>query len=161
MVRAGNYLSVACAANGITMQTLYNWVNFGESGKPGSRRYKDFFVAVHEAEAMAHAEGLDNLKVYGAGDWKAVAWWLQHRFPKLWSEKGAAQALPPSLDPNVLDGGEPQTVQARVAAKMAELDPEQFAQSLDALFGPPGAQEPQRALPDPGIIEGKAEEETP
>ena len=73
-----------CRAAGIHYNTLLAWEKKGESEKSGE--YVEFLDALQGAEADAV---ITNVKVITTaaqkGDWRAAAWFLEHKHPELWA----------------------------------------------------------------------------
>src|SRR5665647_444420 len=83
-LRSGNYRIDACRAAGIHYNTLLAWEKKGESQKSGE--YVEFLEALRRAEADAVVSKVD--MIHGAamnGDWRASAWFLEHKYPNNWA----------------------------------------------------------------------------
>ena len=83
-LRSGNYRIDACRAAGIHYNTLLAWEKKGESQKSGE--YVEFLEALRSAEAEAVVSKVDI--IHGAamkGDWRASAWFLEHKYPDKWA----------------------------------------------------------------------------
>lgn len=102
-ITAGNFAQVAAAANGITEQTYYNWLNRGQidstSDDPevSSSIFAEFFEAIKIAEAKAEVTQLRRMQT-GTG-WQRHAWWLERRFPKRWGAKQSLEVSGPDGGP--------------------------------------------------------------
>lgn len=91
-VREGNYKATACAAAGVTRQTLHNWETWGAEGR---EPYSDFFDALQRAEAESEMAMLAEIRTaqpavvqsHGADVWQARAWVMERRWPKKWAQK--------------------------------------------------------------------------
>lgn len=99
-IRDGNYAQVAAAHAGITEQTFYNWLKWGEDGR---EPYRKLFEAVLSASAEAEKKMASVVRSAAegdvAGDWKAGAWWLERRFPKRWGRQQRIElSAAPDLD---------------------------------------------------------------
>lgn len=102
-IEQGNFAQVAAAANSITEQTYYNWLNRGqvdiEAGT--SSIYARFFEAVKEAEAQAEIRQMAELQ--RDDKWQRRAWWLERRFPKRWGQKQSLEVSGPEGGPVEVD----------------------------------------------------------
>lgn len=111
-IAEGNYLSVSCAAVGISDQTYNSWLKRGaEEAANGGGMFKDFLDATKKAEALQEAKIAERL-LAGAmpgerkkvvkvnpdgtistettetgGDWLAAATYLERRHPDRWGRK--------------------------------------------------------------------------
>jgi hypothetical protein len=76
LVRAGNYLSVACRASGVPAEVGEAWCRRSrEPGRPWGDRFRRFTRAVVRAELEAEAEALGTvLKAAARGDAESIAW---------------------------------------------------------------------------------------
>jgi hypothetical protein len=84
-LRVGNYVETAAQYAGISKETYYNWLAYGEAGKPP---FKDFLDKVAEAHAHAEIASLTRIqKAAEDGNWFAAAWILERRFPERWARK--------------------------------------------------------------------------
>ena len=79
-LRTGCTREAACDHAGIVRTTLYRWVE----SKPGLR------ARVEKAEADAEVRFAAQVAQGAGEDWRAAAWWLQHRRP---ASYGRAQAI--------------------------------------------------------------------
>ena len=94
-LRSGGYRIDACRAAGIHYNTLLAWEKRGES--EGSGEYLEFLDALRRAEAEAVITNIDVItKAAQDGDWRAAAWFLEHKYPDKWArvEKRADQVQP-------------------------------------------------------------------
>jgi transposase len=75
-----------CAAKraGIARRTLNNWLRRGQSGVPRDAEYVDFARAVAKAEQDAVARCVALIQTAAKDDWRAAAWYLEHKFPEDW-----------------------------------------------------------------------------
>ena len=83
---SGNYLSTACLAAGITVETFYYWKRLCESGAEHAQKYFDFFSSVKRASATAELAAISDLR-RGAPGWQANAWFLERRFVSRWAKR--------------------------------------------------------------------------
>ncbi len=83
LLRAGQNRESACAAVGIGTATLRRWLAAAESG---DTRLARFARVIHEAESEAETRAVAQVQLHGKADWRALAWWLERRFPKKWGD---------------------------------------------------------------------------
>jgi transposase len=75
----------ACDYAGIHKQTFYNWIHRGEADDP---EYIDFFDAITHARGRGIVTDLEVISAaVRAGDWRAAAWRLAHRYPADYGQK--------------------------------------------------------------------------
>jgi hypothetical protein len=84
LLRAGQNRESACAAVGIASRTLRRWLTDAETGS--DKRLARFARAVLEAESDSKTRAVTQLQLHGKKDWRALAWWLERRFPKEWGD---------------------------------------------------------------------------
>ena len=114
-LRSGNYRIDACRAAGIHYNTLLAWEKKGESQKSGE--YVEFLEALRSAEAEAVVSKVDIIHgVSMNGDWRAAAWFLEHKYPNNWArlDKRAIEEFLPDKNKDV--------IQERVEKFWAELE---------------------------------------
>ncbi len=77
-IRLGCTVQLSAGYAGITVRTLYYWIQRGKEDQRG--QYHDFFTRYKEAEAIGAVNNLAciNSSAKG-GDWRAAAWILQTR----------------------------------------------------------------------------------
>ena len=90
----GAYLVHAANAAGVSDTIVYRWV---KQGRNGDERYAQFAQDVDRARADG---ALRNQAIISAaavrkvpGDWKAAAWNLERKFPKLYGRRGVMENL--------------------------------------------------------------------
>jgi len=83
-IGAGNFREVACAAAGITTETLRQWLQLGAEGKAP---YVRLAADMAKAEAVAEVEDLATITKAAKRNWTATAWKLERRHPKRWGDK--------------------------------------------------------------------------
>ncbi len=83
LLRAGQNRESACAAVGIGSATLRRWI---ASAEHGDKRLARFARQIHEAESEAETRAVAQVQLHGKNDWRALAWWLERRFPKKWGD---------------------------------------------------------------------------
>lgn len=91
LVKDGNYISTACGAVGITIQTYDNWKRWGRednNGREFHELYKEFYERLSKAESYAEGEFLGIIKdAAKAGTWQAAAWYLERKYPEKWGRR--------------------------------------------------------------------------
>lgn len=89
LVRAGNYIEVAVGAAGISKETFYSW---GRQAKEDQYRgyrtkYTQFLDAIEQASAEATARDMALIAEAAERDWRAAAWRLERRLPKVYGKQ--------------------------------------------------------------------------
>lgn len=90
VVRAGNYLTVACRVTGLAYSTYQSWRAKGEEERrDGVTAAESPYVAlveeVEEALAAAEEVAVDAWTSAFKGDWRAAETFLARRFPDRWA----------------------------------------------------------------------------
>jgi transposase len=80
MLRAGNYINVACMAVGVSKATLYNWLGRDEP------EYRAFAERIDKARAEGEARHVALIAKAAADDWRASAWLLERQHPDRWGK---------------------------------------------------------------------------
>jgi hypothetical protein len=91
-LRSGAYRIDACRAAGIHYNTLLAWEKNGQAQKRGE--FSDFLDALRRAEADAAVKNVEIItRAAQDGDWRAAAWFLEHKYPDKWArlEKRAVE----------------------------------------------------------------------
>jgi len=87
-VAAGNYMSTACEAAGISRWTYLNWLHRAEEeATNGGGVYFNFLNAVKKAEADAEAERVARIRKAGETNWLADMTHLERRHPDRWGKR--------------------------------------------------------------------------
>lgn len=96
ILRAGNYIEVACDYVGISARTYHYWVerarNELKSIEDGTRRkvrekeapYVAFLRATTRARRSAEVQSVARIRRAGEEDWKADAWFLERSYQNRW-----------------------------------------------------------------------------
>jgi DNA-binding phage protein len=93
MLRAGNMMTVAARAVGISRQVLYKWLDKGrEAGAP--QLMQDLVLRVERARAEGQVRLVAEISRAAATDWHAAAWLLERTNPEQWSRVLPRPALP-------------------------------------------------------------------
>jgi len=92
-ISLGNYYEPACAYAGINYSTFREWMLKGEKhrheGKTSS--FTEFCRAVKNAEALAEANLVKEWQSHCPGDWKAIATFMERRYPDRWGRRQAVE----------------------------------------------------------------------
>jgi len=93
-LRAGAFKTHAAAAAGVSISALGDWLEKGAAGDP---RYAAF---ARDAEIAIAEDAVRNQAIISAaaagpikGDWKAAAWNLERKYPKLYGRMAAVEQL--------------------------------------------------------------------
>lgn len=82
-LKEGAYRWVAARMAGVTTKTFLNWLERGAKAEgTKDRKYRLFLEKVEKTEAEVLHNGSLMMRAWARKDWKALAWWLEHRFPK-------------------------------------------------------------------------------
>jgi hypothetical protein len=114
-LRSGSYRIDACRAAGVHYNTLLAWEKKGESRTSGE--YVEFLEALRRAEAEAVVSSVEVItKAATDGDWRAAAWFLEHKYPNNWArlDKRAVEDFTPDTNSDV--------IQKRIAEYWARLE---------------------------------------
>ena len=101
-LEAGNYFDASCEFAGVTSRTGYHWLERGQAeierrDKPnvreGTKQWKteeiflQFFHAVTQASANVEIRTIAEIQKQSREDWRAAAWFMEHRYPKKWGKQ--------------------------------------------------------------------------
>jgi hypothetical protein len=90
-LRLGAFKVHAAQAAGISIDALEQWLKLGRAG---DRRYAEFAIEVDKAmaeDAIRKTAVISTAALKGhVGDWRAAAWDLERRYPKLYGRQGQA-----------------------------------------------------------------------
>lgn len=99
LIQGGNYIETAGATSGVHRGQLFDWLRRGAKEMKRMRKaktaaskemrereriYVEFNAAVRQAVALAVATDVLRMNAAAAKDWRAAAWRLERRAPKLW-----------------------------------------------------------------------------
>jgi hypothetical protein len=110
----GATIEHACDYAAIAPSTFYEWMKRGEGGDP---EFLEFLETITRARGRGIVTDLSTIsKAVLAGDWKAAAWRLEHRYPAEYGKKVQVRG----------DADNPLTVlhrmpQEQLEAKIAQL----------------------------------------
>ncbi len=100
-LKAGQQRKSACAAAGVSTSTLLRWLTWGAAGE---EPFAAFALQANEAEAECEARAVLSIQIQGREDWRALAWYLERRFPLSWGDTKGAQAKLDAEREAMLDG---------------------------------------------------------
>lgn len=95
LLRAGNYVVVACQAAGISKQRFYDWLEFGDPAgtDPAHAPYREFRAEIEKARAEGEARNVAIVAQAAATNWQAAAWLLERSQPERWDKPSQRQRL--------------------------------------------------------------------
>lgn len=99
-IQQGNYYEPACKYAGITYSAFRQWMKKGEAGEP---KYAQFFEDIKKAEAAAEIRMIQEWQRQAPEDWKAIATFLERRYPDRWGKKDRIAAEHSGLIFQVVD----------------------------------------------------------
>lgn len=86
MIAEGCYVETVAQALGIHKSTWYEWIKKGEEEEAGI--YRDFADAIKKATPQAEIKAVEGvLKAGREGNWQALAWFLERRFPERYGRR--------------------------------------------------------------------------
>src|SRR2546428_824250 len=124
-LEAGHTYKAACASAGLSEDAFARY----------RAEYADFADDVRQAEAKAAIRLVGQILEAGDKDWRALAWWLERRFPEEWRRKSR------TIQTGV-DGG-PITMQ-ELPFDLTKLTDQEFADLKMLLAKIDGRLEPQK-----------------
>lgn len=101
-LEAGNYFDASCEYVGVSDRTGFKWLERGRaelmrrdkpSIKEGSKQWHmeepfvQFLQVVSRATSKAEVGAVANIRQHGRDDWRADAWFLEHRMPQKWGKQ--------------------------------------------------------------------------
>jgi hypothetical protein len=84
LIKAGNYLSVAVRAAGISRALFYQWLDRGASDAPEDAEYAELRTRVENAKAEGEARNVAAIASAARENWQAAAWLLERMYPDRW-----------------------------------------------------------------------------
>jgi hypothetical protein len=96
ILRAGNYLDVACHAVGIKRRLFDEWM---QKGREGHAAFTDFAVRMDKARATGEVRNVAVIASAATDSWQAAAWLLERTAPERWarvSQRELAMPTPPA-----------------------------------------------------------------
>lgn len=88
-LKDGVHPETACRLAGITERTLHNWVDRGMEDLKAQQptEYVTFLLQMWEAEATSEADMVAKWKRHFDKDWRAIATFLERRYPERWAKR--------------------------------------------------------------------------
>jgi hypothetical protein len=107
MLRAGNYVTVAARAVGVSPDRLAEWLERGASSHADDRGFVELRERLDRARADAEVRHVALVAAAAAENWQAAAWLLERQYPDRWSRPTLAQFRideePPTHSADALD----------------------------------------------------------
>jgi hypothetical protein len=94
MLRAGNYIEVACRAVGVHRRTLSLWLARGRAGAPGDEVFAELAERVDVALAEGEVRNVAQIAAAARENWQAAAWILERSYPERWGRVSTRFRLP-------------------------------------------------------------------
>jgi transposase len=91
MLRAGNYIGVACHAVRINRTTFSAWIRRGASGRPEDEAFREFRERVEQARAEGEVRNVAQIARAASESWQAAAWLLERQYPERWGRPSSPQ----------------------------------------------------------------------
>ena len=86
LIKAGNYVEVACDLAGIHRSTYYDWMKKARASKRANR-YTAFSDTIKKAHAFSEARDVALIARAGEKHWQAAAWRLERKYPDRWGKQ--------------------------------------------------------------------------
>lgn len=93
-IRAGNYLDDSAAYAGVSIATVYNWLERGRQARlilddvgdiaPSEAIFLEFLDAVESARSQAVVRNVALIQRAAETNWQAAAWYLERTNPRKW-----------------------------------------------------------------------------
>lgn len=96
-IKAGAVLLDAVRAAGLSKRTYYRWLELGKDRQ--NTKYHEFRKAVLAAKRQARTVLVQCIIGASADDWRAAAFMLERRYPKLFGKKTATELSGPGGGP--------------------------------------------------------------
>jgi len=104
LLKAGNYVSTAAQAVGISRPLFYQWLKRGESDAPADAEYVELRKRVEHARAEAEARNVALIANSARENWQAAAWLLERQHPDRWGRASVRMRdEPPDEQPSISD----------------------------------------------------------
>jgi hypothetical protein len=84
LLSAGNYITVAVRAAGVSRQQFHEWLERGTSGLDADVEYADFRERVELAKAQGESRNVAHIASAARENWQAAAWLLERMYPDRW-----------------------------------------------------------------------------
>lgn len=120
LLRAGNYVEVACRAAGVRRQRFYEWLELGDPADtdPAAEPYRAFRARIDRARAEGEARNVAIIAQAAANSWQAAAWLLERSNPERWDKPSQRDRLKAAAG----DDREPATADPPPQDEFADLD---------------------------------------
>ncbi len=83
----GLYILDACNLFGVGKTTWYHWLKMGRQFPDKYPQCVKFLAMVQRSNSQVQDEFVKPIKTAAGTDWKAAAWFLEHRFARQWGKK--------------------------------------------------------------------------
>ncbi len=83
----GLYIIDACNLYGVGKTTWYHWLKMGRQFPDKYPQCVKFLNVVRRSTSQVQDEFVKPIKTAAVSDWKAAAWFLEHRFPQQWAKR--------------------------------------------------------------------------
>jgi hypothetical protein len=84
MLKAGNYVTVATRAVGVSRRTFSEWMRRGKSDAPADAEFRVLRERVTKARAEAEVRHVAQISAAATDSWQAAAWMLERQYPDRW-----------------------------------------------------------------------------
>lgn len=85
LVKAGAYIETVMRTVGLERSTWNQWLAKGQA-QPKSI-FGEFVREIENVAGQVEAHSIGFIRQAGAKDWRAMAWFLERRFPKRWMRR--------------------------------------------------------------------------
>lgn len=119
LIRAGNYIEIACRSVGLSKDTYYKYLKKGNDPTVQDPIYKNFTDAVLKAEAESLVEMNSKMEGFEKGSWKPLAFRLERRFGNFYGKQQRIE-----VNSNPLDALTSIIEQSKAALQKKDEDPE-------------------------------------
>lgn len=109
MLRAGNYIDVACRAAGIAKATYHKWMALGRSQAPRHTAHRLFRERVQRASSEGETVNVAVIASAARSNWQAAAWLLERQAPERWGRVSvrARDGVAPLAVPEIATADDP------------------------------------------------------
>jgi hypothetical protein len=103
ILRAGNYVEVACTAVGISRRTFAEWMRRGRTFKPEDEPYRRFRERAERARAEGEVRNVAQIANAATTSWQAAAWMLERQYPDRWARVSQREKEEPTSPADLTD----------------------------------------------------------
>jgi hypothetical protein len=107
ILRAGNYVTVACRAVGVSRDTFVSWMRRGVSELEADAPFREFRARVQRARAEGEVRNVAQIAKAAAESWQAAAWLLERQYPDRWGRPTTRPVVAPDEEPVAAPESEP------------------------------------------------------